>query len=212
MITRALKSGARWLMRIVVFLLIVSLAINAFSYANFDFKYDFLKLKQQAIATGWYLPAYYSHVLVAAAILLIGFFQLNSKISLRWKKVHRLLGRCYAYGILFFAAPGGLVMSFFILRGPWVLSSFLLQCLLWFSFTAIAVNKIVKGDTAEHKKWMIRSYALTFAAVTLRLYIFASSPTFDLSSPVAYGIIAWASWTINLLAVEGYFFWNRMQT
>lgn len=201
---RVLSTTIRWLLGVVVFLLIASLSWNAFSYFNFNPTYGFLRLKQVAIATGWYLPAYYSHVLAAALILLLGFFQLNTTLSLHWKRLHRFLGKCYAYGILFFAAPGGLVMSFFINRGPWVFTSFVLQSLCWFVFTALAVKYIRLGKIDEHRKWMWRSYALTFAAVTLRLYVFMFTSSYDLSAPEAYGIIAWASWTVNLTAVELY--------
>lgn len=201
---RALRTATRWLLGILVVLLVVSLSWNAFTYFNFNSSYGFLRLKQAAIASGWYLPAYYSHVLAAGLILILGLFQLNTKLSLRWKELHRFLGKCYAYGILFFAAPGGLVMSFFINRGPWVFTSFILQCLCWFLFTAIAVKNIQRGKINEHRDWMWRSYALTFAAVTLRLYVFLFTSSYDLSAPEAYGVIAWASWTLNLVAVELY--------
>lgn len=201
---RALRTATRWLLGILVVLLVVSLSWNAFTYFNFNSSYGFLRLKQAAIASGWYLPAYYSHVLAAGLILILGLFQLNTKLSLRWKELHRFLGKCYAYGILFFAAPGGLAMSFFINRGPWVFTSFILQCLCWFLFTAIAVKNIQRGKINEHRDWMWRSYALTFAAVTLRLYVFLFTSSYDLSAPEAYGVIAWASWTLNLVAVELY--------
>lgn len=194
----------RWLLGILVFLLVVSLSLNALSYINFDFTYGFLRLKQAAVATGWYLPAYYSHVLAAGLILMLGLFQLRTTLSLRWRSFHRFLGKCYAYGILFFAAPGGLVMSFFINRGPWVLISFLLQSFLWFVFTALAVRAIKHGRFEEHGQWMWRSYALTFAAVTLRFYVFTFTHSYDMSAPEAYGIIAWLSWTVNLILVELY--------
>lgn len=198
------KTVIRWLLGIIVLLLVVSLSLNALSYFNFNFTYGFLRLKQAAIATGWYLPAYYAHVLAAGLILVLGLFQLRTTISLRWRKLHRFLGKCYAYGILFFAAPGGLVMSFFINRGPWVLTSFFIQSACWFSFTALAVRAVKKRNIEEHARWMWRSYALTFAAVTLRLYVFLFTSSYDMSAPEAYGIIAWLSWTINLVAVEIY--------
>lgn len=198
------KTVIRWLLGIIVLLLVVSLSFNALSYFNFNFTYGFLRLKQAAIKTGWYLPAYYSHVLAAGLILVLGLFQLRTTLSLRWRKLHRFLGKCYAYGVLFFAAPGGLVMSFFINRGPWVLTSFILQSICWFVFTALAVRAVKKGNIEEHGRWMWRSYALTFAAVTLRLYVFLFTSSYDMSAPEAYGIIAWASWTINLVAVEIY--------
>ncbi len=105
-------------------------------------------------------------------------------------------------GILFLAAPGALGMSLFIQRGPWVLTSFLLQGVLWFYFTAVAFDRVRKKDITAHRHWMWRSYALTFAAVTLRLYVFITSSGADLSSPKAYATIAWLSWVPNLLVAE----------
>ncbi|MEQ1730362.1 MAG: DUF2306 domain-containing protein [Vicinamibacterales bacterium] len=51
---------------------------------------------------------------------------------------------------------------------------------------------------------MIRSFALTYAAVTLRLYVplsMAAGVPFD----VAYPVIAWACWVPNLLVAEWLF-------
>jgi hypothetical protein len=187
---------------LVILLLAVLLAVNALSYANFDTHYGFLKLKQQAIASGWYLPAYYSHVLISGLILVAGFFQLFPSSSGKFPRVHRALGYFYVMGILFFAAPGALGMSLFIGRGPWVLSSFLLQSVLWFYFTAVAFREIRNGNIAAHKRWMWRSYALTFAAITLRVYIFILSRDVDLSQPEMYAALAWLSWVPNLVVVK----------
>jgi hypothetical protein len=185
-----------------LFLLAVALTVNAISYANFITDYGFLRLKQQAVSTGWYLPFYYSHVLVSGLVLLSGFVQITPKIRQRFPAAHRMLGKFYVFGILFFAAPGALVMSFFIERGPVVLASFLLQTLLWFSFTAKAFKSATEKDFAQHELWMMRSFALALAAVTLRLYVFVASFAISLNSPWAYGMIAWLSWVPNLMIVE----------
>ena len=188
----------------VLLLLAVPLSINALSYLNLDSEYGFLLLKKEAIATGWYLPAYYAHVLIAAIILLIGFFQVHPTFGLRWRKTHRLLGKIYVGGILFFSAPGGLIMSMFINRGPVVQASFLIQCSLWFIFTWLAYVRIRHRDIQAHRQWMLRSFALTLAAITLRVYVFFGSWSFDLAHPTAYATIAWLSWVPNLIICELY--------
>jgi hypothetical protein len=178
------------------------LAVNALSYSNFDPHYGFLKLKQTAIATGWYLPFYYAHVLIGGIILMIGLFQLLPSSHSKFRKWHRRLGYVYVVGILFLAAPGGFVMSLFINRGPLVLASFVLQSLLWFYFTLMAFIEIRRRSFVSHRNYMWRSYALTFAAITLRIYIFFSSWGYDLSQPAAYATLAWLSWLPNLLIAE----------
>jgi hypothetical protein len=187
---------------VLIFLLALALSINTLRYLNFNPEYGFLRLKQAAVETGWYLPFYYSHVLIGGVILLAGLFQLHPKSSQRFRKTHRFLGYVYVMGILFFAAPGGFVMSLFIGRGPWVLTSFVLQSILWFWFTATAFNRIRQGDVIAHQQWMWRSYALTFAAITLRVYIFFTSYKFNLNDAQAYAMLAWLSWVPNLAVAE----------
>jgi hypothetical protein len=186
----------------ITFFLGLSLSVNALTYFNFNPEYSFLRIKRDAVASGFYLPFYYAHVLVGGLILTAGFFQVWTWFRNRFAKAHRLLGYFYVYGILLFAGPGGFAMSFFVDRGPFVLVSFLIQCTLWFYFTTKAVISIRKKDIEAHELWMWRSFALTLAAITLRVYIFISSFYFDLNNITAYSIIAWASWVPNLVAVE----------
>lgn len=187
-------------------LLGLSLAINALSYLNFDPHYGFLRLKQEAIATGFYLPAYYAHVVLSSLILIVGFVQVVPSIRNRWRRLHRAFGIFYVFGILLFGAPGGLVMSLFIQRGPWVLASFLAQVTLWVYFTWMAYVKAKQRNFEAHAWWMWRSFSLTLAAITLRAYIFIASFYVDLSHPLGYSILAWMSWVPNLLMVEWYFY------
>lgn len=188
----------------ITVLLAALLSFNALSYFNFDPFYGFLRLKQEAIATGWYLPAYYAHVLVAAIILLIAILQVYPPFGMRWRKTHKTLGKVYVFGVLFFSAPGGLIMSLFINRGEWVTFSFVLQSLLWWVFTLLAFTSVRKGDVTAHRAWMFRSVALTLAAITLRVYAFMSSSSIDLTHPASYTTISWLSWGLNLLIVELY--------
>ena len=54
---------------------------------------------------------------------------------------------------------------------------------------------------AEHRRWMIRSFAMTFAAVTLRLYL-PIAPLLGYDFMDGYRITAWAGWVGNLIVVE----------
>jgi hypothetical protein len=190
-------------------LLGITLAINALTYLNFDSGYKFLRLKQEAIKTGWYLPGYYSHVLISGIILVIGFIQNINSVRIRFSRAHRYLGSIYVFGILFFAAPGAIVMSFFIGRGMLVFTSFIVQCSLWLWFTTIAYQKAKAKDFIGHEKWMLRSFSLTIAAITLRIYIFIFAFNTDLSQANNYALLAWLSWVPNILLVEGWFYMRR---
>jgi hypothetical protein len=61
----------------------------------------------------------------------------------------------------------------------------------------------VQGRFAEHRRWMIRSFVLTFGAVTLRLYL-PLAPLLHIDFMDVYRASAWVSWVPNLILAELY--------
>jgi len=68
--------------------------------------------------------------------------------------------------------------------------------------TSNAYTSIKKIEIDAHQRWMIRSYALCFAAVTLRLYLPLFLGVFNMEFIPAYKIIAWLCWVPNILIAE----------
>lgn len=195
-------------LRIIAFFWIVILCLGTAEYLTFKSDTDFLRFKAQAVQTGWYLPAFYCHIFGSSVILLAGFFQFIRRFQQN-KKWHRALGKVYILGVLFFASPGAYVMTLFINRGAGVFLSFLMQNTLWLVFTAMAWHYARRGQISRHIGMMHRSYALAFAAVTLRFYIWL----FSIAGPGIgfqnnYLVIALLSWVPNLLVAE---YINRRQ-
>ena len=159
------------LLRYFALFWIIFLCLGTF-YQYIDFKHQsvFLSLKQSAVKTGWYLPAFYCHIFGSSIILLAGFFQFSKKVYNN-RPLHKALGKLYVFGVLFFASPGAYVMMLFINRGTAVFLSFFMQNTLWVIFTLSAWLLIKNGKIDEHIRMMRRSYGLAFAAVTLRFYI-----------------------------------------
>jgi hypothetical protein len=171
-------------------------------YYDFKGRSTFLQIKHAAVKTGWYLPAFYCHIIGSSIILLAGFFQF-SKTVYNHRPLHKALGKLYVFGVLFFAAPGAYIMTLFVNRGTGVFISFLLQNTLWVTFTLAAWLLIMNGRVDDHVKMIRRSYALAFGAVTLRFYIWLFTV---LGSGVGFAnnylIIAFLSWVPNLLVAE----------
>ena len=197
-----MKISLRILWYFAFFWVLVLCGGTFFQYYDFSNNSVFLQIKQEAIKTDWYLPAFYCHIIGSSIILLVGFFQFSKKVYNN-RPLHKALGKLYVFGVLSFAAPGAYIMTLFINRGPWVFTSFLFQNTLWVSFTLAAWLLIKKGNIDEHIKMMRRSYALAFGAVMLRFYIFLFS-VFGNGVGFAnnYIIIAFLSWVPNLLVVE----------
>jgi uncharacterized membrane protein len=196
------------LLRYFAFILVLILCLGTLQYLSFRTDIAFLKLKQFAVKTGFYLPAFYAHIFGASAILIAGFLQFSKRVQ-KNKSVHRMLGKIYVFGVLCFAAPGAYVMTFFIHRGAGVFTSFLLQNTLWVIFTLLAFLYIKDRRVDAHIMMMRRSYSLAFAAVTLRFYIWVLTILgHGVSFDNSYVIIALASWIPNLLIAE-YFNYNH---
>ncbi|TPV95825.1 MAG: DUF2306 domain-containing protein [Myxococcales bacterium FL481] len=76
--------------------------------------------------------------------------------------------------------------------------------LVWLSTTASALIAIRRHDIPRHRDWMELSFAATFAAVTLRLYLAVGMAGFGVDYPTLYRGVAWMCWVPNLAAVALY--------
>lgn len=197
-----MKIALRILWYFAFFWALVLCAGTFLQYYDFKHQSHFLDIKQAAVNTGWYLPAFYCHIIGSSVILLTGFFQFLKPVYNN-QPLHKVLGKVYVFGVLFFSAPGAYIMTLFVNRGTGVFVSFLLQNTLWVTFTLTAWLVIKRGNVDTHIKMMRRSYALAFGAVTLRFYIWAFT-VFGSGVGFAnnYLIIAFLSWVPNLLITE----------
>lgn len=141
------------------------------------------------------------HVFTAVFAMALGPLQFSARLRQQRPNLHRWTGRLYlGVGVL----VGGLA-GLYIARyahGGWVARlGFALLAVLWLYTGLRAYLAVRAGAIAEHRKWMVRNYALTLAAVTLRLYV-PLAVLAGLEFAVAYQIIAWLCWVPNLLVAE----------
>jgi hypothetical protein len=141
-----------------------------------------------------------AHVGGSLLALAIGPFQLHKGLRSRMLDLHRLMGRAYLLAVLV-GGLGGLWLAAYSDGGMVAHLGFGALAVLWLWTTAMAFIRIRVRDLVSHREWMIRSFALTLAAVTLRIYL----PVSLLSGVEfldAYPVIAWACWVPNLLIAE----------
>lgn len=150
----------------------------------------------------WY-DMLYLHIGTAMFALVAGWTQFVGKLREQWPAVHRIVGMIYAVCVGL-SGIAGIYLAFYA-TGGWVSSAgFLLLSLAWVYTMAQGVRAIiVEKDVRKHRSWMIRNYALTFAAVTLRIYIPAGMALFGPDSfDDSYRVIAWLCWVPNLIFAE----------
>ena len=140
------------------------------------------------------------HLGAGGVAIVTGGLQFSLRLRFETPRVHRVLGRIYlvAVGI---SGVAGLLLAPTATGGMASHFGFGMLALLWVSTAALALVRVRAGDYAAHRAWMIRSYALCLAAVTLRLYL-PISAIFGVPFESAYPAIAWLCWVPNLILAE----------
>ena len=141
-----------------------------------------------------------AHIVASPVALIIGTIQFFPRFRAARPGRHRLLGRLYGIAILV-GGISGLLLAIHALGGPIAGWGFGLLAVLWMGVTGNAIRFALAGKLKEHRRWMTRSFALTFAAVTLRLYLIGFMIAgFEYSAASIY--IAWLCWIPNLVFAE----------
>lgn len=144
--------------------------------------------------------AFLAHVVAAPVALGLGALQLLPRLRARRPDLHRWFGRVYVLACVL-GAVAGLWLAFGAIGGPLAGAGFGLLAILWLACTLAGARHARRGETARHRRWMIRSFALAFAAVTLRLQLPLLLAT-GMDYPEASVILAWSCWLPNIALAE----------
>jgi len=143
------------------------------------------------------------HVAGGVTALLLGPLQFVQRIRDRLPILHRTSGRIYALACAL-GAPAGFMLALGTTSGPVAAVGFAIPALLWPLFTYVGVKCAMESRFDEHREWMLRSYAITSNAITLRLMLPFAGLVLHLPFSEAYPVIAWLSWMTNLGLFEIY--------
>lgn len=171
-------------------------------YTTWEWNVDFLQTKQHIIHLDYYRLAFYVHIFSSVFILFAGATQFSTFFLKKWKKVHRYIGKTYIGLLLLVSAPGAMVMAFYANGGLLTKVSFLILAPLWWWFTWKGYQTARQQDWQQHRAYMVRSYALTLSAVTLRVMQLFLGSFFLLEAEFQYTMVSWLSWTVNLAVAE----------
>ena len=141
------------------------------------------------------------HILGGLIALLVGQFQFIKKLRVRNIKLHRLFGRIYLTSILI-SAPIGLYLALTSNIHFVYATGLSLLAIVWFSTATMGYISIRKGNIAQHREWMMRSYVVTFAFIFFRLGA-KLLETLDVGSfEMRFALLSWACWSIPLFISE----------
>jgi uncharacterized membrane protein len=157
---------------------------------------------ENVLANRFYDPWIVVHAAAASTALILGAVQLSSVVRQRWPALHRASGLVYIVGCIVGGASA-LVLSAGLSTGPVAAAGFGALGVLWLHATLQGLRTARARDFSRHRAWMMRSYALTFAAVMLRIYL-PVSQIIGIDFVFAYRCIAWLCWVPNMVIAEVY--------
>ena len=148
-----------------------------------------------------------THSLFGAIALFAGVFQLIKSIREKYPRSNIFLRKIYYTSVLVSAisglhvatyAQGGLVnkVGFFILDIIWICS--IIQ----------AINADKKSDMPAFRIWIVRNYALTFAAITLRIWLTLIWSFYHFQPShfsEIYQTLGFLCWIPNLIILEWFY-------
>jgi len=111
------------------------------------------------------------HALAGTAALILGPFQFSTKLRGRNPALHRIVGRFYVICVLI-AAPLAILSTTYARypKATYFKIAIAIQATAWMVSTAVGFTLAVRRRIASHRKWMIRSYAVTFTFVATRMF------------------------------------------
>ena len=178
----------------IVFLLSIIIAVATFRFIPLGLELAYPDMMHQIInARSFFL----AHIIASSIALALGAYQLFPNMRRRFLSLHRWTGRVYVLSVMI----GGISGLIIALQQEAIIGSigFALLAVIWLTTTIRAVLFARAKMIAKHRIWMITSFALTFAAVTLRLQLAFLFFGLDMPYSQIYPFLAWSCWVPNLL-------------
>lgn len=178
----------------------IAIGLYPLLYALVDMRSNgLLQSKPKAILSNdiWNV-AFYTHITFGGIALLTGWTQFSARLRQRYLKAHRFVGKVYVIAVAL-SSIAGLYIAFFATGGLVCVLGFGSLAVLWLISNIKAYSTIRQGHVRQHQNWMTANYALTFAAVTLRVWLpLLSAFVFHDFIP-AYRVVSWLCWVPNLI-------------
>ncbi|MEU5314454.1 DUF2306 domain-containing protein [Streptomyces sp. NPDC021562] len=162
----------------------------------------------------WHYPVLVVHILCGTVAIVTCCLQVWPALRQQYPKVHRVSGRLYvAAGVL----PGGLAGLAVAYASPSGLSmqlSTATTSVLWMATAVAGLRMARQGRIADHRRWMVRSFALTLSIVVSRVLgvvydhtILPPPVTQSVPELIAWGqeragLASWPGWILPLLIAE----------
>ncbi|MEM6723743.1 MAG: DUF2306 domain-containing protein [Bacteroidota bacterium] len=183
-------------LKIIGIVLLVSISLFMLVWMPDHFSF----LGEQASIRWGYRLGLGLHVFAAGLALIAGPILFWARFREQPLAFHQPLGIAYRLSCLLAGLSGLFFMAFARIEFLEVIC-FLFLNLFWLLTILMAIQKGKAGDLAANRRWLLRSFSLTFSVVTLRILLFFF---FNESDSTIHPIVFWLAWVPNLFFTELY--------
>lgn len=160
----------------------------------------------------WHHAVLMGHILTASVALALGPPQLSRRLRAR-AALHRRVGRAYLFAGVFPSVLFGVPAALLSTGGAWAAGGLLVGDVAWGVTGVVAYRAARRRRYRDHGRWMTWNFALTFAAVTFRIWlpllVLVQVPLldgvyggdFDALFAVAYAVTCWLAFLPNVAVV-----------
>ncbi len=124
------------------------------------------------IRDGVHLPLLVAHIFTAAVAALTGPLQFWPWLRGRYPAVHRWTGRAYFFAGVFPSALLAVPVTVLAPMGSANQAGLIFLDVLWAATAVAGWRTVRQGRYADHRRWMIRNFALTFGSLASRFWTF----------------------------------------
>ncbi len=207
-------TGPRWWRRPWILPLaavaVLFVAVSLPRYLTFDPALS----RVQRPGVAMHYPLLVAHVLFGSIAMITCCIQVWPWFRRKYPSVHRYAGRIYVLAGVLPAGAAALVLGATTPFGPVAMASNVLLAVIWLGCTLQGFRTARQRRYADHRRWMIRSFALTLSIITNRVWGvlvgMALAPQLDttfggneeLFGHAVGGTVAWLGWTVPLLIAQ----------
>ncbi|MCX5390533.1 DUF2306 domain-containing protein [Streptomyces sp. NPDC006482] len=162
----------------------------------------------------WHYPVLAAHVVFGTIALITCCLQVWPVLRDRHPLVHRVSGRLYVMAGVLPAAVCSIAVALVSPSGLSMQLATITSSTLWAGTAIMGFRMALQRRLDEHKRWMVRSFALTLSIIVSRILgvvydhtVLPPPITTDIPTLIAWGqaragLASWPGWIIPLLIAE----------
>ncbi len=155
----------------------------------------------------WLLP----HGIAGALVILVAPLQFSERLRRRFPRWHRIAGRLYVAGVMIMAPLGAYIQYFQERLGAprsfTVLA--VVDAVMVMGTTFLGFLFAYKGRIAQHRQWMVRSYAVALVFVVARVVLGVTG--LETMGVEMVQAVIWSCLALSLFQAELVNHWQEMR-